>query len=52
MTKEELQQWLQERRWTQSRLASELGMNPRQIYRWMKGVVAIPKWFVTIKDKL
>ena len=52
MTPEELIQWLKDRNWTRGRLALEIGFNSRQISRWTKGQVKIPKWFVTIKDKL
>lgn len=52
MTPEELIQWLKDKNWTRTKLGQEIGINFRQISRWTKGHVKIPKWFVKIKHLL
>jgi transcriptional regulator with XRE-family HTH domain len=52
MTKEDLRQWLKDRKWTQQHLAERLGVTKRQVSRWATGRAPVPIWFEKVKDLL
>lgn len=38
-----MRQWIERNGYTRERLARELDVHPRTIYRWLDGSVAIPR---------
>ena len=44
MTRTELRSFLEKRKSTQEKAASDLGISSRQLRRWLTGQTPIPKW--------